>query len=1592
MKGMKRLFQVLLFAGLALVLVQLSGSTAKADDKSYGIPNEIEGQWEYVGSGKDITDPESGRTWIWGNAYQKDGHNVIDTNQESYRKANEAVKKNNYMKDVKIVILYLPNCPYSKMYLPIFQQLAGNANAKVMLIDVMKYRTGSLRPYYDAGSIGLTSPGVLYVKPDGKLGGKSAVHSGEEFADILQEAGYTRPQVSEGQSTYTTEQEYKDDVLSETNRQRIAHGLLPLSSTTKLQDVADLRAKEIVNKMSHERPDGTMYVSALQEAGISGPNLFGENLAAGPTVSTPKAVVNAWMNSPTHRANILNGNYTHMGVGYYNNEKLAGLKYKDNWVQIFSGTCKYDKITLSQSSINVAKGVPIDDMDITVTLHCSTHGDSTMPLISEMTTGYDPNKSGEQRVIVHYGDQTVPLDVTVGTTEPIEITDSMVKLDKTTVDYNGKAQTPKVTVSNPNGDYALMEGYSYEYSYENNVNAGTAKVTVTGKGNYKGTVTKEFTIKKQDISKAKINGLEKSYEYTGKQITPVPTSVTLDGNTLYAGKDYDIEYGENTGKRVTNPGSPETVEGNVEVTIKGKGNYEGQVSKKDITIDFDDVQRKASQLNLYFNLKDGIYNSFVALRDRALNNDKVAKNYLEIRIPEIKSALEEANKSLSDDASDGITKLLNCESFPAVQTGIQEFYRYINEYGTDVKGTGKKDNITVEKPSVDSSAIKGSEVEVSGVENNISANQTAQLEVKDTAKEDAPKLNEEKYDTVSAVALDIDLNVNGKPVSQGDDKLTTPITITVPVPDSLTDAEDLVVLHYANGNDKAPEVLPVTKTGDKISFTTSSFSTFVITKKLPEYVAPVVEEDKGVDFGESTENTKIQPLQAPTDMKAVRSSDRAIDVSWKKVDSNDTWKTTGYLVTYSTNEDMSNAKTVEVDGADKTSTTIKGLSTGDYYVKVATVASSDFNPAGQAETTQTRVNIPVIVEDGKKVYMVSLPDSITGGKVTPVDNSKVTNVEKGTKVELNVTPDKGYEIEKVSITDKATGKEITPVTSENGKYTFTMPEGDVNVQASFKKVNYKVNVSNGIANGKLTVVQTAQVDDKVTITATPNEGYQLTAIKVTVPGENSREFNPTESNGLYTFTMPASDVTISAEFSNKPYTVSIGKLEHGNITFDESNIVANALVKLNVTPEKGYKLDSLVVTKENGEKVDVTDNTFVMPTSNVTITATFVKADYSITVKPTTNGTVTVNEDKKTAQLGDKITVTTKANEGYVLSNLNVTDKEGHAIDRANIQDKGNGVYEITMPASDINIEAIFALKKYTITADGVANGALVFDKQNVDKDQTVTVTVKPNSGYEFVEGSLKVTTVDGQEVTVTKKEDGTYTFTMPASDVKVTAEFKELPKEDHQISASTSNGSVQFDKNQAQVGEKVQATVKAASGYKLSRMRILDANGQEISLASLNWTDLGNGVYSFIMPEGAIKFVPEFVKEEVSKPAQNPTINEGKTPAQRPSSSYSLNERKNTTNPVTTNAVATIKSAQGTQDATAVTDETQAQEAKETSKKKVKKEKSETEVKAASEKKTESASGKSEKSAQHGTAIMATSAVVAVAAIGFGIWKFKIK
>ena len=122
---------------------------------------------------------------------------------------------------------------------------------------------------------------------------------------------------------------YEKEVLRLVNVERSKEGLQELSLDSKLSQASAIRANELLESFSHTRPSGARCFSVFKEVGINSYYACGENIAMGQ--KTPEQVVNSWMNSPGHRANILSWKYRYMGLGFCKTDQ--GMKYY--WAQMF---------------------------------------------------------------------------------------------------------------------------------------------------------------------------------------------------------------------------------------------------------------------------------------------------------------------------------------------------------------------------------------------------------------------------------------------------------------------------------------------------------------------------------------------------------------------------------------------------------------------------------------------------------------------------------------------------------------------------------------------------------------------------------------------------------------------------------------------------------------------------------------------------------------------------------------------------------------------------------------------------------------------------------------------------------------------------------------------------------------------------------------------------------------------------------------------------------------------------------------------------------------------------------------------------------
>lgn len=451
-------------------------------------------------------------------------------------------------------------------------------------------------------------------------------------------------------------------------------------------------------------------------------------------------------------------------------------------------------------------------------------------------------------------------------------------------------------------------------------------------------------------------------------------------------------------------------------------------------------------------------------------------------------------------------------------------------------------------------------------------------------------------------------------------------------------------------------------------------------------------------------------------------------------------------------------------------------------------------------------------------HTVTLPEAVQGVTLTLgttsntyiKDDTVTLTVEKeGTDI-VTVTAKNGdTDVALTEVQEAAQDEAAAQATTEKAKtvYTFTMPDGDVNISVTKAAKTYAVNVA-PLTNGEITAsAKEAAEKETVTLTAKPATGYALKAgsVKVTYKDADNTEQTvevkaDTEKANTYTFAMPAYPVTVSAEFA-KEYKVTAAPAENGTVTVDPAAAVEGTDVTVTVKAADNYQLkaDSLTYSYKSGEdtkteKLTLTDGkaTFKMPAADVTVDAKFEAIPaktYGIT-SDVTNGTAKLSVE--TAAVGDTVEVTFTANgENYKLEESSVRYEKKDDTSTAKALTLTDDKYSFTMPDYDVVVKAVFAKTTHTVTCK-VTNGTATVDPTGeIEEGTSVTVTFKPDEDKANYVLKENPKLDSGNLHTTLNVSDGVGTFKMDKNDVIITAEFVEptTPSEGDNTSDNTNNG-----------------------------------------------------------------------------------------------------------------------------------------------------------------------------------------------------------
>ncbi|MDR1066692.1 MAG: InlB B-repeat-containing protein [Clostridiales bacterium] len=414
-------------------------------------------------------------------------------------------------------------------------------------------------------------------------------------------------------------------------------------------------------------------------------------------------------------------------------------------------------------------------------------------------------------------------------------------------------------------------------------------------------------------------------------------------------------------------------------------------------------------------------------------------------------------------------------------------------------------------------------------------------------------------------------------------------------------------------------------------------------------------------------------------------------------------------------------------------------------------------------------------------------------------------------------------------------------TSMNAEYSFNMPANDLTLTAVFELLppsKYTLTVEAAPAEGG-DVSDGGEYEENavVTLVASPAENYRLVGWTVDGDTRSTKE--------TYNFVMPSNDVTVVAVFEEIPkYSVTVETIGEGTVD-GEGLYEANASVVLTANPAEGYVLSEWSM---NGSSFKGSTLSFVMPSEDVTVTATFDSApptpQYALNVikipAGSVAGDVLISPDADALEAGAEVTLTAVPGPGYRFS---MWQKDGETYTDSTL--------EFAMPEEDVTVTAVFEKLSYavTVSASPEEAAAVIYGDGVYAVNDDVTLLVDAwQPGYHFVGWSIDGDIVSNERV---------YEFTMPASDVDVVALFEENAADTYYLTVEQStypnNNSVGGSVTGGgyyKAGEEVTVTATVNEGHYFGGWSRYDA--VEID------EDVGLE-YSFIMPSGDVTVIAQF-------------------------------------------------------------------------------------------------------------------------------------
>lgn len=405
----------------------------------------------------------------------------------------------------------------------------------------------------------------------------------------------------------------------------------------------------------------------------------------------------------------------------------------------------------------------------------------------------------------------------------------------------------------------------------------------------------------------------------------------------------------------------------------------------------------------------------------------------------------------------------------------------------------------------------------------------------------------------------------------------------------------------------------------------------------------------------------------------------------------------------------------------------------------------------------------------------------------------------GERVAFRVVEWTGYHLAELTVTCDD-GEVTVPVTLKDGIYYFDMPANHVVITAIFAENTYTVFKDaasemhgmvelNGLRENRISV----DYKQEVTVTVTPDDGYQVTKIYYVLANGDVLDFDATayenadvmtdahDTAHAITFHMPASDVTVYAEYAPILYTISDDCAE-ASVEYTTPHTVGEKVV-FTTKANYGYIITEVYVLDENRERVNLHTDTvnalyggryyFDMPASPVTIYVETMKDEFNVVYLA--NGKLVDYEDVDylaTANVAARVPMVSDAPVGYHFVGWTSADVQtpvtaaAPSVSNADFVIVKDRTYIVAAYAKDEIDVHFLATANGTVTEKftGADNTAEYRLDTTVFGD-VVQFTAVPDTGYEIDAVRVFTATGDGHDLDVKYTvSDTTYTFLIPAT------------------------------------------------------------------------------------------------------------------------------------------------------------------------------------------------------------------------------------